>query len=401
MDNAKPAPEVFISYSRKDEKFRGELETHLKGLSLHSDQAVDWWSDARLIPGGLWRDELFAALGSCRIALLLVSKNFLASDFIAKEELPLIFDRVNRGDGLTIFWVLLSPCYWEYTPISQYTALYKEEKFAGMYEHTRDAIWTDIIKKIREQLDKPPEKIPRLQKDGDPFWDYGQRIPLDLGFLRSWFNSYETSKPNVDQACILALQAIITRCFADENPLILNWDAPEPHDLQIGDENITAWIDFEKLTARLYPRFRDAHLALLLHKKSMDNFDSGENQQADRYHLKRILRGLLRKQMDYDRKLDALAILGENQEDFEGFCRHHSALPFSHLAILWAVETKVFTENNGKNERLHWLFLSTRLCERVCHWLLQAHAVARQSIQSHHNILTTDNSSLSRRPEGS
>jgi hypothetical protein len=312
----------------------------------------------------------------------LVSKNFLASDFIAKEELPLIFDRVNRGDGLKIFWVLLSPCTWEYTSISQYSALHSNA-FSGAIPYKRDEIWKKVVQKIIKEIDKPPEKIPRLQKSGDPFWDDGQNTSLDCVPLRDWFDTYEATKPNVDQCCILTLREIVQRRSIEGNPLVLNWDAPEPHDLQIEDENITDWREFELLTARLYPRFRDAHLALLLHKKFMHSFDTRETQQADRYHLKRILRGLLRKQIDYNGRLNNLVVLNENQMDLEEFRRHHSALLLCHIAILWAVENKIFTENNN-NERIHWLFLSTRLCERVCHWLLQSHSVARQTLKSNH-----------------
>ena len=201
--------QLFISYSRKDEKFREELEVHLKGLNVHSDAGIDWWSDARLEPGSRWRDELFTALKSCRIALLLVSRDFLASDFIAEEELPRIFARVKR-EKLKIFWVLLSECNWELTEIRQFSAVYDPRKtVAGKKKHTKDKIWKDIVDKIQQELKKIiSSRLLEHPKEGDPFWFYEGNIQLNPSDIIRWFDKYTPQKPIVDQTCVDALRKL-------------------------------------------------------------------------------------------------------------------------------------------------------------------------------------------------
>lgn len=384
--------QVFISYSREDEKFREELEVHLKGLNVHSDMGIDWWSDARLEPGSRWSDELFTALNTCRIALLLVSKDFLASDFIATEELPRIFSRVKREE-LKIFWVLLSECNWELTQIRDYSAVYDPRKtLAGKKKHTKDKIWKDIIDKILQELKKPiNSRLLGSSKKGDPFWHDDETILLNSGCIIRWFEDYTPQKPIVNQMCVATLQEL-AKCYLSEKPIVVKFEAPEPNHLRIlsneeqdtnKEKKIEHWRHFELLTARLYPRFRDAHLALLLHEKSAsgNNSNGKVDVDLDRYHVKRILRGLLRKQREYNEKLFSLEVAEIDRAEFSDFQEYQSNLLLCHLAILWAIETKIFSENDDEIERQHWLSLSTQLCKWVCHWLLQAHVVARQVLE--------------------
>ena len=62
---------VFISYSHKDHKFRAELETHLKPYLRKGNFSI--WSDQQIQPGSQWFEEIQAALGNSKIAVLLVS----------------------------------------------------------------------------------------------------------------------------------------------------------------------------------------------------------------------------------------------------------------------------------------------------------------------------------------
>ncbi len=100
--------QLFISYSRVDESWLKRLQVHLR--PVERDAAIEIWDDTRVQPGKLWREELRAALAKARVALLLVSPDFLGSDFICKEELsPLL--AAHQQEGVSILPLILRPCF--------------------------------------------------------------------------------------------------------------------------------------------------------------------------------------------------------------------------------------------------------------------------------------------------
>ena len=101
---------IFVSYSHKDKVWINRLRKQL-GAGIYRE-AFEMWSDLDIESGANWKEQIQAAIASSRIALLLVSKHFLASDFIINDELPSILrlsetNEADRPDGLTIWWVPL------------------------------------------------------------------------------------------------------------------------------------------------------------------------------------------------------------------------------------------------------------------------------------------------------
>ncbi len=103
----KKKPNVFISYSHSDKEYLDRLIVHLK--PLEKEGLIDLWVDTRLRAGDRWKKEIENALSRATVAVLLVSADFLASDFITDNELPPIL-RNAEEQGTRVIPLIVKPC---------------------------------------------------------------------------------------------------------------------------------------------------------------------------------------------------------------------------------------------------------------------------------------------------
>lgn len=95
---------IFISYSHKDRRWMEALRVHLGPVA--EDEGLDLWADTRIRAGDRWREEIEAALKAAKVAVLLISPDFLASPFITKQEVPpLLKSAVAAGVRLLCVYV--------------------------------------------------------------------------------------------------------------------------------------------------------------------------------------------------------------------------------------------------------------------------------------------------------
>jgi len=102
-------PLIFISYSHKDEAEKDRLLSHL-GV-LQSAGLMSVWSDDEISAGVNWQQAISQAISQARVAILLITANYLTSDFILGNELPALLKR-RQEEGLVVFPVIATACAW-------------------------------------------------------------------------------------------------------------------------------------------------------------------------------------------------------------------------------------------------------------------------------------------------
>ncbi len=139
---------VFISYSHKDQALRDELEVHLS--TLKRLKIISSWYDGDIIPGTEWEVQILEHLKSAQIILLLLSADFIASDFCYSIEMKEAIARHEAGESYVIP-ILLRPTDWKGTPFARLKMLPTDAKAVTRWP-THDDAFEDIVRGIRKVL---------------------------------------------------------------------------------------------------------------------------------------------------------------------------------------------------------------------------------------------------------
>jgi TIR domain len=166
---SKPEPvTLFLSYAHEDESLRSELETHLSLLQRQG--LVSTWHDRRIMAGTRWAETIDEHLKSASIILLLVSSDFLASDYCYGIEMQRALDRDKAGQARVIP-LMVRPCDKKGAPFAHLQALPTDAKAITTWNN-RDAAWTDVTAGIRRVIEElPPLSVKTPSAGLPPVWN--------------------------------------------------------------------------------------------------------------------------------------------------------------------------------------------------------------------------------------
>ena len=153
MDEQKeivPAVSVFYSYAHEDELLRDELEKHLSLLQRQG--LISMWYDRQIVPGSDWSQEIDQHLNTASLILLLISPDFLASDYCYGIEMQRAMVRHESGKAYVIP-ILLRPVDWDGAPFAHLYSLPPDAKAVTSWPN-RDEAFLAVVRGIRRTLEE-------------------------------------------------------------------------------------------------------------------------------------------------------------------------------------------------------------------------------------------------------
>lgn len=172
--------EVLICYAHEDESLRQSLEKHLQVLQRQN--LITVWHDRKIRPGTDWEQEMDVVLNHAHIILLLVSPDFMASDYCYGKEMVRAMERHERKQTQVIP-IILRPVYWQAAPFGKIQVLPKDALPVTRWEDQDDAFF-NITEEIRAIVEYENER----RNDLDNIIASGQTLQLDCMLLEYGMN---------------------------------------------------------------------------------------------------------------------------------------------------------------------------------------------------------------------
>ena len=153
---------VFFVYSHKDEDLRDQLEVQLS--MLRREGLIESWHDRRITAGSHLDQTIDAKLEKAHIILLLVSPDFLTSEYCYDIEMNRALERHESGEARVIP-VILRPCDWIHPPLENLLAVPLDGKPVTTWQNTDEA-FLDIAKSIRRVIEEMSAAQPASDSSG-------------------------------------------------------------------------------------------------------------------------------------------------------------------------------------------------------------------------------------------
>ena len=152
--SAPAALNVFISYSNVDAKIREGLALHLTPLQRAG--MIIKWHDQKLVPGDRWEDRISAELERADLVLMIVSVDFLNSDYCYRKEMQRALDR-NARNECRVIPIIARPCLWEESPLRELHALPTGIRAISTWPNPDEA-FVDVARGIKAAVEEMRRK---------------------------------------------------------------------------------------------------------------------------------------------------------------------------------------------------------------------------------------------------
>ena len=170
---------AFISYAHVDAALLKDLTAHLSALK--HEGLVDAWDDRQILAGDAWADEIDTRLNAADVILLLVTADFINSEYCYGKELTRALERnADPKDRAIVIPIILRKCDWESTPFAKLQALPAGARPMSEWK-TADDYYTAVTKGLRQRLQRviDPDStwMSRVgRKLRDPLWWQQPRV---------------------------------------------------------------------------------------------------------------------------------------------------------------------------------------------------------------------------------
>ena len=141
---------VFFAYSHKDEDLRDQLDVQLS--MLKHEGLIESWHDRCITAGSTLDPSIDVKLEEANIILLLVSPDFLASEYCYEVEMNRALER-HRSGQVRVIPVILRPCDWSHAPFADLLAVPRDGKPVTKWQN-KDEAFLDIAKSIRKVIEE-------------------------------------------------------------------------------------------------------------------------------------------------------------------------------------------------------------------------------------------------------
>lgn len=141
---------AFCSYSHRDEEYLNELRIWLRGLERQGH--FHWWHDREIPPGWEWEEVIDRNLRTAEVILLLVTPDFMGSDYVHENEIGQAVERHERGEARVIP-IIVRPADWEWASFGKLQALPKDAKPITTWLN-RDEAWLDVVRGVRKAVEE-------------------------------------------------------------------------------------------------------------------------------------------------------------------------------------------------------------------------------------------------------